>query len=170
MSTIIVRPAAFSDLTAITEIYNYYVINTAITFVIDPLTVEEHAPWFHAHTEGGRYQLFVAEDRGQILGFAGSGRFRPRAAYGTTVETSIYCAHQNIRAGIGTMLYAALFDAIKREDVNRIVAGITLPNDASLALHKHFGFTPVGTFSQVGRKFGRYWDVLWMERPRALGM
>jgi phosphinothricin acetyltransferase len=72
------------------------------------------------------------------------------------------------RRGVGTKLYRVLFDAVKDEDINRLLAGITLPNEASVAIHRKFGFTPVGVFSENGRKFERYWDVAWMERPLRL--
>ena len=112
--------------------------------------------------------LVVAEENGVVLGYAGTTRFRPKAAYDTTVETTIYCGPDNTRKGLGSMLYAGLFDAIASEDINRIVAGFTLPNPASQALHERFGFRPVGIFREVGRKFGRYWDVAWTERPLRL--
>jgi phosphinothricin acetyltransferase len=91
-------------------------------------------------------------------------RWRPKPAYDTTVETTIYCAPESLGKGIGAKLYAALFDAIAYEDVHRIVAGYVPPNPASAALHERFGFRPVGTFSEVGFKFGTYWDVCWVER------
>ncbi len=65
-------------------------------------------------------------------------------------------------------MYRVLIDALKDEDINRVLAGITLPNDASVALHRRFGFTEVGVFTECGRKFGKYWDVVWMERPLRL--
>ena len=164
----IVRPATRADLPRIVEIYNYYVINTAITFTIEPESVEGFSAWFKEHTTGPRYKLFVAEEAGHVVAFAGTGRFRDRAAYDTTAETTVYCAHDAGRRGLGTMLYRTLFDAIADADLNRLVAGITLPNDASVALHQRFGFKAVGIFSENGRKFGRYWDVLWMERPLKL--
>jgi phosphinothricin acetyltransferase len=110
----------------------------------------------------------VAHDNGVVIGYAGTGRFRAKAAYDTSVEATIYCASEATGRGIGTMLYRALFEALRSEDINRFVAGIALPNDASVALHRRFGFTPVGTFSEIGRKFGRYWDVFQMERPRVV--
>jgi len=70
--------------------------------------------------------------------------------------------------GIGTILYKVLFDALRNEDIHRIMAGITLPNDASVKIHRRFGFTEVGVFSECGRKFDRYWDVVWMQRPLLL--
>ena len=81
------------------------------------------------------------------------------------METTIYCAHHATGQGVGRLLYAALFDSIAAEDIRTIVAGFTLPNPASAALHEGFGFEPAGIFREVGRKFGKYWDVAWMQRP-----
>jgi len=163
-----IRVADRSDLPRLTEIYNHYVVNTAITFDIAPLSVEARVPWFDEHTAGGRHRMLVAVEAGVVVGYAGTARFRAKAAYDTTVEATIYCAHDATGRGIGTKLYAALFDAIANEDINRIVAGITLPNDVSIALHERLGFRRVGIYSEVGRKFGRYWDVIWLERPLRL--
>lgn len=164
MSEVLIRPAARGDLPRITEIYNHYVVNTPITFDLEPVTVEQRLPWYREHTDGARYRLLVAAENGQITGYAGTGRFRAKAAYDTTVEVTIYCAAEATGRGVGARLYAALFEALLREDINRIVAGITIPNEASVALHRRFGFRDIGVFSAVGRKFGRYWDVLWTER------
>jgi phosphinothricin acetyltransferase len=165
MSTIVVRPAARGDLAQITSIYNHYVLNTPITFDIESVGPEQRLEWFNEHTEGARYRLFVCEHEGRILGYAGTGRFRNKAAYDTTAEVTIYCAPDATGRRIGRMMYQRLFEALRNEDLRRLVAGITLPNEASIALHRHFGFTEVGVFSENGRKFDRYWDVLWMERP-----
>lgn len=168
MAEIIVRPAKIADLPRIVEIYNHYVTTTPITFDLEPVTVEGRVPWFEEHTAGPRYQLFVADEGGRIQGYAGTGRFRDKAAYDTTAETTIYCAADAGGRGIGTMMYRTLFEALKDADLHRLVGGITLPNEASLALHRRFGFTAVGTFTENGRKFDRYWDVIWMERPLRL--
>lgn len=168
MSEILIRPAARTDLPRLTEIYNYYVVNTPVTFDIEPYTVEKRAAWFDQFGATGRHRLMVAEENGRVLGYAGTMRFRPKAAYETTVETTIYCDQQAIGKRLGSRLYHALFDAIKNEDIRRIVAGYTLPNDASAALHASCGFKPVGIYTEVGRKFGRYWDVQWTERPLRL--
>ena len=168
MSDISIRPAVRSDLPRVTEIYNYYVTNTPVTFDMEPYTVERRATWFDQFAPTGRYRLVVAEENGMVIGYAGTMRFRPKAAYETTVETTIYCAQDAIGKRIGSLLYAALFNAIKNEDINRLVAGYTLPNDASAALHARCGFKPVGIYTEVGRKFGSYWDVAWTERPLKL--
>jgi phosphinothricin acetyltransferase len=165
-----IRPATLGDLPRLTEIYNHYVLTTPITFDLEPFTPEQRVPWFEEHTAGGRHQLVVAEEDARVVGLACTGQFRVKRAYDTTVETTIYCAPEATGHGIGTALYSELFKVLANEDINRFVAAITLPNDASIALHKRFGFRQVGVFSENGRKFGRYWDVAWLERPmRALG-
>jgi phosphinothricin acetyltransferase len=161
---ITLRPATLDDLPALTDIYNYYVVNTHITFDIDPVTVEERRPWFDEHSDGKRYRIIVAEACGVILGGASSGRHRAKAAYDTTVETSIQCSPAAVGQGLGTRLYQTLFAELATQDIHRLVAGVAQPNDASNALHRKLGFRQIGTYSQVGRKFGKYWDVLWFER------
>jgi phosphinothricin acetyltransferase len=162
---ILARPAQLMDLPRIVEIQNHYIEHTHINFDVLPFTTEQRIPWFHEHNSGGRYRLLVAEDeRDGVVGFATTGRFRPKKAYETTVEVSIACSADATGKGIGTRLYTELFRILQGEDIHRVVAGIAQPNAASNALHEHFGFRLVGTFSEVGRKFGRYWDVRWMEK------
>lgn len=163
--SIVVRPATRADLPRLTEIYNHYVIHTPITFDLEPYTVERRAAWFEQFAPTGRHRLLVAEEEGLVIGYAGTTRFRVKPAYDTTVETTIYCSQEALGKGVGRMLYAALFETLAGENINRIVGGYTLPNAASAKLHEHFGFKPVGIFSEVGFKFGRYWDVQWTERP-----
>ncbi len=165
MPDISIRPAARGDLPRLTEIYNHYVIHTPVTFDVEPYTVERRETWFSQFAASGRYRLFVAEENGSVVGYAGTTRFRPKAAYETTVETTIYCDQRAIGKGIGSLLYGTLFDALQGEDIRRIVGGYTLPNPASAALHERFGFKRVGIFTENGRKFGRDWDVAWNERP-----
>jgi phosphinothricin acetyltransferase len=164
MAEVRIRPAVCADLARLTEIYNYYVVNTPVTFDIEPYTVERRADWFGQFAPAGRYRLLVAESEAGVAGYAGTMRWRPKAAYDTTVETTIYCAHDAVGKGIGSRLYAALFEELRGEDVHRYVAGYTMPNAATAALHERLGFKMVGVFSEVGRKFGKYWDVCWMER------
>ena len=164
MPDTIIRPAAKTDLATLTSIYNHYVLTSAVTFDLEPLTADQRLPWFQEHRNSGRHRLLVADEEGLVIAYASTSRFRERAAYDTTVEASIYCAPEAVGRGIGGALYRALFEAIAKEDINRIVAEITLPNAASVALHHSFGFVPVGIFTQAGRKFDRYWDVAWFER------
>lgn len=165
-----IEPARTEDLPTIVTIYNHYVERTAATFEVSPVTADDRRAWFGEHAQGGRHRLLVARGNGEgVVGWASTSPFRPRAAYATTVEASVYCAPSSTGQGVGTALYRELFAALRSQDVERIVAGIALPNDPSVALHRRFGFRSVGTFTRVGRKFGRYWDVEWFERPRTVG-
>jgi phosphinothricin acetyltransferase len=166
MMDITVRRATIEDLPSITEIYNYYIVNTHIIFDMRPYRPEERVQWFHEHSDNKRYRLFVACDsQSGVLGYACTGRHRTKDAYDTTVEASIGCRPESVGRGVGTLLYRALFDAIADQDIHRIVAGIAQPNPASNALHERFGFKEIGLFTEVGRKFEKYWDVKWTERP-----
>ena len=160
-----VRPGVESDLDALTDIYNHYVRETPITFDTVPFTPEERRPWLLSHPEDGPYRLKVAVDgtfqgnSQRILGYATSSPYRAKPAYSTSVEVTIYLAPDAGGRGIGTLLYKALFEALADEDVHRAYAGIAQPNEASTRLHERFGFRYIGTHREVGRKFGRYWDV-----------
>ena len=164
MSDIMIRWAVEADIPQINNIYNHYIRETPITFDIDEKTEEDSAYWLQKLGPSGRHQCFVAVRGDTVLGWACSGAYRPKAAYGTSVEVSVYLDPKAGGQGLGSALYARLFDALIGEDVHRALAGVTLPNDASLALHKRFGFTEVGTYSEVGRKFDTYWDVMWLEK------
>ena len=157
------RPAARSDVVALNAIYNWYVAHSPATFDLEHVSAEQRLRWLAEH-EGGRHLALVAVDGGQVLGFASSSRYRLRPAYDPSLETSVYVEHTHHSRGIGTRLYAALFDELAGQDVHRAYAGIVLPNPGSVALHLRFGFRQVGHFSEQGRKFGRYWDVAWFER------
>ena len=159
-----VREATADDLQQIVDIYNHYIVHTPITFDLAPMTVADRREWFGQFSSTGRHRLFVAVDDSAVVGYVGSHQFRTKAAYDTTVETTVYCAPAAIGRGVGTRLYTALFEAIASEDIHVLLAGITLPNEASVALHERFGFTLAGVTHAVGRKFDRYWDVGWFER------
>ena len=162
-----IRHAILDDLPALTDIYNHYVRSTPITFDLEEFTVEGRRPWFDHHSPVGRHQLLVADDAGRVLGYAGTGPFRAKQAYETSVEMSIYVAPDATGRGIGTALYEELFPLLAKEDVHRALAGITVPNPASIALHARFGFVQVAHFTENGRKLGRFWDVVWMEKSIA---
>src|SRR5271165_4395783 len=122
MAQIRIRPAARADLPRLTDIYNYYVANTPVTFDVEPYTVEQREAWFAQFGASGRYRLLVAEKDGIVLGYAGTIRFRPKAAYETTVETTIYCAPEAVGKGMGGRMYAELFELLRGEDIHRFVA------------------------------------------------
>lgn len=185
-----VRAAARADLAAIKAIYDHYVLKTPATFDIDPPPLEawedvfdSHAGRFHllvatedpsgaphdggAREGSGAHEIGGAQDDGgaRVVGFAKTGEVRPKRAYDTSVQVSVYCAPDATGRGVGTALYEALFAALDGADLHRAYAYITLPNPASVALHERFGFAHRGTMTEVGRKFGRYHDVATYEKP-----
>ncbi|HET7619447.1 MAG TPA: GNAT family N-acetyltransferase, partial [Vicinamibacterales bacterium] len=127
MTDFAVRPATLDDLGAMTDIYNHYVVHSAITFDLRPFASAERRAWFDDHSDAGPHRLLVACDKdGRCLGYASSSRWRPKPAYDTTVEVSVYCHPDACGRGCGTALYGALFAALEREDVHTMVAGISL--------------------------------------------
>lgn len=163
----LIRAGRPEDLPALTDLYNHYVVHSPATFDERPFTVGQRQEWFAHYAADGPYRLLVADDGGAIAGYATSSPFRPKPGYRSTVETTVYLAAEHTGRGLGTRLYRALFDALAGEDLHRAVAGVALPNPASVALHERAGFRPVGTFTEVGIKFGRLLDVAWFERPMA---
>ena len=160
-----IRPGVSGDLNRLVEIYNHYVTDTHVTFDTEPFAVAERIQWFNQFAETGRYRLLVAEAGNDILGYATSTPFKPRAAYNTSVETTIYLDPGHTGNGIGYQLYGDLIDElIAEETAHRAYGGIALPNDASVALHRKLGFEHVGSYHEVGFKFDRYWDVDWFEK------
>jgi phosphinothricin acetyltransferase len=167
MKDVKIRPALRDDVPALLAIYNYYVTNTHVTFDIEPRSLEQRLNWFSSFSSVGRHQCFVACCNGQPIGWASSGKFKDKAAYDTSVETSIYLAPGEGGKGIGRELYTALFEGLRGTGLHRAFGGIALPNEASVRLHEAMGFYQVGTYREVGRKFDRFWDVGWYERPLA---
>ena len=156
-----IRHVTQDDLPALLAIYNHYVEHTPVTFDIEPRTLAQRQAWLDTFAPAGRHQCFVAARDGQAIGWACSGRFKEKAAYDTSVEASIYLAPGEEGKGLGRKLYRTLFDVLAGEDVHRAFGGITQPNEASIGLHLTMGFSQIGTYREVGRKFGRYWDVAW---------
>ena len=159
----VIRPATTGDLPDLVTLYNHYIRTSACTFDIEPWTTATRAAWLQRF-DGRRWQCLVAELDGRVVGYGCSGEFKAKAAYATSVETSIYVAPDQHRRGVAAALYRSLFAALTPYGVHRAYAGITLPNEASIALHGAFGFTTVAHFHEVGFKFDRYWDVVWMEK------
>ncbi len=156
--------AEASHLDAIGAIYEQAVLHGAATF---DLEAPDASSWERTlagcDPATGRF-LIVALGDGAVLGYAKTGQFRDKGAYASTAETSVYVAEDARGRGVGSALYAALIDRAEASPLHRLVAGLTQPNEASMALHVAFGFTVVGTFTEVGFKFDREWDVTWLER------
>ena len=162
--TVTIRLADERDLPRLTEIYNHYIVSTAITFDTDPYDVETRRAWFSQFKATGPYRLYVAERGGSVDAYAGTTPFRPKRAYETTVEATVYCAPGTTGRGLGNELFSVLWKSLEAEDLRTAIAGITLPNDPSIKLHERFGFRLSGVMHEVGRKLGKYWDVAWYEK------
>ena len=160
-----VRPATLDDFAALNDIYNQYVVETHYTFDVEPMSAEARLEWFKHHDTAGRYRVLLAVSEDRVVGFASSSRFRPKPAYETSIEASVYVSPESVGRGAGSRLYEGLFKALEHEDVHRAYAGIALPNPASIALHERFGFKRAAHFTEQGRKFDRFWDVAWYEKP-----
>ena len=155
-----IRFARSDDLNRLVEIYNHYVVETHVTFDTEPFAVAQRIQWFNQFAKEGRYRLLVAEDDGGILGYASSTVFKPRAAYNTSVETTIYLDPKHAGKGVGLQLYGELLEQlVAEESAHRAYGGVALPNDASVTLHQKLGFKHVGSYHEVGFKFDRFWDV-----------
>jgi len=163
MSDILVRPASAGDMDAINGIYNYYVLNTHITFDIEPWSIKTRLEWF-SKFNGTSYQLWVAEINEQVQAFAYTGQFRAKAAYDNSAEVSIYAHPQLQIKGIGAAIYSKLLTNLAPFKIHRLYAVIALPNDVSVSLHKKFGFEEVAMLNEVGRKFGKNISVAMLEK------
>jgi L-amino acid N-acyltransferase YncA len=156
------RPVTPADAPAIAAIYAPIVRETAISFeAVPPSDDEIRARIAALHPQR---PWIVAEDDDAFLGYAYAGEFRSRAAYRWSIETTVYVAAAAHRRGVGRALYTALFGLLDALGYRRAYAGITLPNDASLALHHAVGFTDAGLLRRAGYKFDRFYDVAFLER------
>jgi phosphinothricin acetyltransferase len=165
VSAIDVRHAVVDDLEPINDLYNHYVVGSHVTFDIEPITMDQRREWFSHYGAAGRHHVLVAVAEGELAGYATSSVLWPKPAYVTSVATSVYVADGAVGRGVGTRLYAELFPLLAGVDVHRAYAGIAMPNPASVALHHRFGFKQVAYFTEQGRKFDRWWDVAWYEKP-----
>lgn len=156
-----IRLAVESDLAAINDIYNHYVLHATSTYQEEPETIEARRAWFRDHD--ARHPVTVAEVDGRVVGWGSLSVYNRRSAYRYTVEDSIYIHHDCHRLGIGSALLQDLIDRARALDYHVIVAGADTEQAASVALHAKFGFQTVAHFQQVGLKFGRWLDVVYMQ-------
>lgn len=161
-----VRAASPADAEACAAIYAPYVTDTTITFETVPPSTEEMAERIAAAARS--HAWVVLEDEGQVAGYAYGGPFKSRAAYRWSCEVSVYLELGRRRTGAGRTLYDVLFARLVERGFRTAVAGMTLPNDASVGLHRAMGFEPVGTYRRIGWKHGAWHDVAWTQRPLIL--
>lgn len=156
-----IRKVELSDAAQIAEIYNYYIENTHQTFETEALSIEVMEK--RIGETSGKYPYLVAEEDGEICGYAYAAQFKLRDAYAYSAEVSIYVRNKAKQKGTGTQLYEKLFDELAETSIHAMVAGISLPNDASIKFHEKLGFTKVAHFKQIGYKLGRWVDVGYWE-------
>ena len=158
----LVRPCKPSDVARICEIYNHFVRDTVVTFEEEPVTPAEIAARIGKVTR--TLPWLVCEERGAVEGYAYASQWHARSAYRYSVESSIYLAPECVGRGLGAALYARLLDELPPLGIHCVIAGIALPNPASVALHEKFGFVKVGHLHDVGYKLGRWVDDGYWER------
>ena len=157
-----VRDATEDDGAACAAIYAPYVTGTAITFEYEPPTAADMAGRIAAAQQ--THAWLVLEDAGRVVGYAYGGRHKERAAYRWSCEVSVYLEPGRRRSGGGRALYEALLNRLSERGYRTAVAGMTLPNEASVGLHRALGFEPVGTYRRIGWKLGAWQDVAWVQR------
>ena len=160
-NAITIRQATESDLAVINDIYNHYVQHSTCTYQEEPEPLDGRRQWFKHH--GDQHPVIVAEAGGQVAGWGSLSAYHPRSAYRRTVENSVYVHHRQHRRGIGSRLLQELIVRARKLGHHAIIAGIDADQPASVALHAKFHFEPVGHLKQVGFKFGRWLDVVYME-------
>lgn len=156
-----IRSVNPEDAAQIAEIYNFYIQNTHQTFETEPLGTDEMQERIAETSE--KYPYLVAEENGEIFGYAYAAQFKLRQAYAYSAEVSIYVKSDAKQKGIGTQLYEKLFEELAETNIHAMVAGISLPNDASVLFHEKMGFSKVAHFKQIGYKLGRWVDVGYWE-------
>jgi phosphinothricin acetyltransferase len=152
------REVKKSDAGRIAEIYNYYIEHTIVTFVEEKISVEDMAKRIEEVLQKG-YPYIVCEESGEVVGYAYANTWRPHAAYGITLETSVYLDIRFVGKGLGYMLYAELIERTKKIGIHSLIGVLSLPNDASRRLHAKMGFQLAGLFRETGKKFNRLIDV-----------
>ena len=156
-----IRPAAENDLQAINDIYNHYVLHSTCTYQEEPEPPEGRRAWFHRH--GPAHPVVVADGPGGVAGWGALSLYHARSAYRHSVENSVYVRPELQRRGIGSLLLAELIARARALGHRVIIAAIDSDQPGSIALHERFGFRTAGRLREVGRKFGRWLDVAYMQ-------
>jgi phosphinothricin acetyltransferase len=159
-----IRAGTRADLSALCALYEPYVRETAVTFDLTPPTLAQREAWYDERFVETDDVFLAIERDGEPVGFGWSGPWRSKAAYFRSTELSVYLAHGHTGRGLGSQLLSTLIDTMRARGRHRALGGVTVPNPASRAMLTKHGFVSVGVFSEVGDKFGKFWDVEWFER------
>lgn len=158
----VIREAGEADLEAVRAIYNRAVLETTSTWDHQTRSVAEQQAWYAVKVAAG-FPLLVAEDSGQVVGYAAYGPFRSHAGYAHTMEHSVYVHPDHHRKGLGRALLSGLVERARQNGVHALVGGLSADNEASLGLHAALGFSEVARMPEVGRKFDRWLDLVFVE-------
>jgi L-amino acid N-acyltransferase YncA len=156
-----IRKAGVADQASILEIYNEAVLRTTATFDTEPRTFEQQTAWFSRH--GKRHPVLVAEEGGEVVGWASLSAWSERRAYDDTAEISLYVRADRQGRGIGKALMKAIVEQGRSAKLHTLIARIAGENEASVRLHRSAGFLEIGVMREAGWKFGRRIDVLMMQ-------
>lgn len=158
----LLRDATEADIPAITAIANEAIANTTANWSDAPISVAEQLEWFATRTAAG-YPVLVADVAGEVAGYASYGQFRPKVGYRSCMENSVYINPEFHGQGIGKALLELLLERARTAGVHTVVASVEAGNLASIRLHEKFGFAEVGRFPQIGEKFGRWLDCVFLQ-------
>ncbi|HOC13408.1 MAG TPA: N-acetyltransferase family protein [Propionicimonas sp.] len=157
-----IRPARPEDLPALLEIYNDSVVRDTASWDLLPWSPVQHAEWYATKVEHG-WPVLVAEVDGEVAGYATYGQFRPKAGFTLSMEHSVYLRPAFQGRGLGRALMTAIIAAARENGVHVLIGGLSADNDASFALHRSLGFVEVGRLPEVGRKFDRWLDLVFVQ-------
>ena len=158
-----IRTLEITDLNAVKDILNIYVLDGFANFETTPYDDAYMQKWFKQFAPNSRHQAFVAVVDGVVSGITYSQKYREKPAYQSSVETTIYLNKSATGQGVGTKLVLALRKELVKQNVHRAYSVISLPNDASIGLHKSLGYNQIAHLSEVGYKYGKFHDVIWLE-------
>ena len=156
------RMAMEADLTAINDIYNFYVLGSTCTYQLEPESIADRTAWFREHLPD-KYPVTVVEMNGNVVGWGSLPRFRPRAALAQTVEVTVYIDHRFHRQGLGKLILSDLIDRARAIGYHSAIASVSAEQAPSLALHESFGFRCVAHMVEVGIKFGQQLDLKYLQ-------
>ena len=157
----LLRDATQADLPAINAIYNHCVLHSTCTYQVTPATLEERQAWFAGR--GPRHPVVVVEEGGAVIAWGSLSAYHKREAYAASVENSVYVHHEHYRRGLGRAVMEELIRRARASGVHTIIAGISADQEPSIAMHRALGFTESGRLREVGRKFDRVLDVIYMQ-------
>lgn len=163
MSEVQIREAVLDDIPSILEIVNHYIAHDTCIYDIEPRAIDFQIAWFEIQMNLGN-PVLVAEENSKLLGFASYAQFRPKVGYKFSMEHSVYLHPSEKGRGIGKLLLLSLINKAKQQNIHALIGGIDATNIDSIEFHKKLGFEVVGKMNEVGYKFNKWLDLVWMQK------